>query len=344
MAQQTVLLKTPFNISTGYGNDGISLARAFHEAGLDVRLLPTTLIPPVPMGIAQMLVKDLSVEFDYLIHHASPDALGLTDGEKRIPGKRIAWSMWEFLNYPDPEGDFAQRLEGYDLFLAYDEVSLQAFAPYCEEAGVPIRVLQGGIWAEDWQYDSRLRDWSGTFRFAMVGQLHSRKNPFAAIRAFEEVHEEFPDTELHLKTTMRTLHPAIEERYPGVKIHYALWDPKMLYEFYKQIHCYVAPSWGEGKNLPALESQLMGVPAIYSDYGGHRQWGSSETGWPVKGTIEEHSPGLPSFRVDHDDLVRAMKEAVSNRSTTRLKGEKAARMIPAQSDWAVVVRRLLDTA
>lgn len=344
MGQPAVLLKTPLTANTGYGNDGFSLARGFYEAGLDVRLLPTAVIPPVPPGVAQLMVKSLNAEFDYLIHHVDPDQLGLSAGEQRIPGKKIAWSMWEYLNYPDPEGDFAERLKGYDLFLAYDEVSRHAFEPFCEQAGVPIKILQGGIWADDWEYDLRKRDWTGTFRFGMVGQLHHRKNPFAAIKAFYEVHEEFPDTELHLKTTTQTLHPSIEDHNPGVKIHYELWPHERLHAFYQTIHCYVAPSWGEGKNLPALEAQLMGVPAIYSDFGGHRQWGSSETGWPVSGKLSDHQPGLTSMRVDHEALVAVMKEAVRDRAKTRQKGEKASRLIPAQSDWGSVIRRLLAIA
>lgn len=339
MPQSAVLLKTPLTANSGYGNDGFALTRALHEAGLDVRLAPTAVQPPLPMGVAVMLVKGLDVGIDLLIHHVDPDSLGLTDGEKRLPGKKVAWSMWEYLDYPDET--LADRLHGYDLLLAYDEVSRQAFAPHCERAGVEITVLQGGIWSDDWQFDTRERDWSGTFRFAMVGQLHARKNPFAAIRAFEEVHEEFPDTELHLKTNVPSLHPAIEKRYPGVKIHCELWPHERLYEFYKTIHCYVAPSWGEGKNLPALEAQLMGAPAIYSNFGGHRQWGSSETGWPVEGTLADHTFGLTSFRVDHDALVAAMKDAVRDRFRTRLKGEQAARTIRSQNDWASVTQRLL---
>lgn len=339
MPQKSVLLKVPMAANTGYGNDGFALARAFHEVGVDVRLQPTAVVPPVPMGAAMLLVKALDADFDLMIHHVDPDNLGLEPHEHRIPGKKIAWSMWEFTNYPDDT--LAERLDGYDLFLAYDEVSAEAFAPHCEKAGVPLKILQGGVWAEDWQHDPRERDWTGPFRFGMVGQLHQRKNPFAAIEAFREVHEEYPHAELHLKTSVRTLHPAIQETNPGIFIHYEIWSQQRLKEFYKSLHCYVAPSWGEGKNLPALESQLMGIPAIYSDFGGHRQWGSSETGWPVSGTIAEHLPGYPSFRVDHDSLVAAMKEAIANPSRTRMKGAQAAGLVAAQSDWVNVVKRLL---
>lgn len=346
MAVKSVLLKTPLTANTGYGNDGFSLARAFTQAGLDVRILPSSVSPPLPMPVAQLLVKPLDLEFDYSVHHIDPGAIGLSEGEKtRTPNtKKIAWSMWEFTSLsPEIAETFTQRLEGYDLLLAYDEISAQAFRPHAEEAGVEMKILQGGFWSEDWEWDPRLRDWNDTFRFCMVGHLHHRKNPFAAIEAFHEVHQEFPDTELHLKTMVRTLHPRIVEHNPGVHIHYELWPQAKVKDLYKRCHTYVAPSWGEGKNLPALEAQTMGIPVIYSDFGGHRQWGSRETGWPVSGKISEHVPGLGSMRVDHDELVAAMKEAVRDRFATRMKGEKASRTIPSMCDWAVVIQRFLDT-
>lgn len=344
MAVQSVLLKTPLTAHTGYGNDGFSLARALHQAGLDVRLNPTSVVPPLPMPVARLLVKDLSPDFDYFLHHVDPENIGMSEGEKRLKAKKIAWSMWEYVNLsPQIAETFTEQLQGYDLLLAYDEVSAQAFRPHAEEAGVELRILQGGYWSEDWEWDIRQRDWSGPFRFCMVGQLHSRKNPHAAVRAFEEVHAEFPDTELHLKTTVQTLHPVMEERYPGLKIHFELWPEKRLKEFYGECHTYVAPSWGEGKNLPALEAMTMGIPVIYSDFGGHRQWGSSDIGWPVGGEIAEHVPTQGSMRVDHEALVSAMKQAVQDRSATKRKGEVASQLIPPMCDWNAVIRRLLET-
>lgn len=340
----TILLKTPLSYGSGYGNDGFALSRSLHQAGVDVRLEPTVVVPPIPMGVAQLLVKPLQVELDYLIHHIDPQNCKLSEGQRGIPVKKILWSMWEYNSMGEKLGPvFTEMIQGYDLILAYDEVSAQAFRPHADELGIPIKILQGGYWSEDWQYDNRERVWGpDVFRFGMAGVLSSRKNPFAAIHAFEEVREEFPHVELHLKNNVRTLHPAMEQRYPGLKIHYDTWDHDQMRAFYAGLHTYVAPSWGEGKNLPALESQTMGVPVIYSDFGGHRQWGSKETGWPISGNLETHADGLESFRVDHDELVAAMKEAVRDWQKTKRMGEQAARSIQDMCDWSVVTRRLLQ--
>lgn len=339
----TILLKTPLSFGSGYGNDGFALSRSLHQAGIDVRLEPTVVVPPIPMGVAQLLVKPLQVDLDYVIHHIDPSNSALPEGQRNMPVKKILWSMWEYNSMGETLGPvFTEMLQGYDLILAYDEVSARAFQPHADELNIPIKMLQGGYWSEDWQYDNHEREWGEVFRFGMAGVLSSRKNPFAAIAAFEEVHAEFPNTELHLKTNVRTLHPAMEQRYPGLKIHYDSWTHEQMREFYAGLHTYVAPSWGEGKNLPALEAQTMGIPVIYSDVGGHRQWGSSDMGWPVKGTWDTHAEGLESFRVDHDALVAAMKDAVGNWQKTRRMGESASRVIPDMCDWSVVTRRLLQ--
>lgn len=347
--QQSVLLKSPFVANTGYGHDGFALAQAFYQAGLDTHLLPMVVSPPIPMGVAQLMTKQPLDEYDFFVHHTDPEQLGLDDGEKRLKAKKVAWSMWEFTGLdPKIAETMTERLDGYDLLLVYDEVSAQALGPHAEAAGVPLKIIQGGYWAEEWEYDVRQRQWPsdenpGPFRFVMAGQLHLRKNPFAAINAFNRIREEFSHAELHLKTNVRFLHPAMEQSYPGLKIFYEIWPKERLKQFYADAHCYVAPSWGEGKNLPALEAQTMGVPAIYSDFGGHRQWGSSEFGWPVGGELMDHTngDGLFSIRVDEEKLYEAMKEAISDPSATRMKGEKASRLIPSMCDWSSVVQRFL---
>lgn len=343
MPTYSMLIRTPLVANTGYGNDGFSLVRGFSEAGLDTHIDPMAVRPPLPMETTKLLVKEPLSEFDYFLHHTDPAQLGGTDVPDIRAKKKIAWSMWEFTKMgPEIATDLSERLAPFDLFLAYDEVTAQAFAPHCEEAGVKMQVLQGGFWASDWRYDLRLRSWGDPFRFCMVGALHQRKNPFAAIHAFEEVRAKYGEkVELHLKTITRTLHPAMEQRYPGLRIRYEVWDHMQMRDFYAQCHAYLATSWGEGKNLPALEAQSMGIPVLYSDFGGHRQWGSSDTGWPLPGEIAEHVEGLPSFRVDHDALVSAMCEAVESRAATRGKGQLASQLVQS-SDWGSVIQRFLS--
>lgn len=348
MAIKSVLLKTPLTTTTGYGNDGCSLARSFHTRGMDTVLMPNLVIPPIPMPVAMLLVKAPNLDFDYVIQHIDPQQIGL-EGEKRLPGKKIAWSMWEFTRMdPKIAETLTERLQDFDALFVYDEVSYEAFQPHAEEAGIPLKILQGGFWSEDWMRKpgDPERDWSEAtpFRFVMSGALHQRKNPFAAISAYQRLLEDgySGKIELHLKTVTRTLHPGLEDHNPGLRIFYEMWPPTQMRHFYQQAHCVLAPSWGEGKHLPGLEAAVTGIPTIHSDFGGFRQWGSSEWSYAVPGLLDTHDGYMPSFRVDVDALYKTMKHAVDNRSEVRRKGELASRMIPAQCDWARVTQRFLD--
>jgi glycosyltransferase involved in cell wall biosynthesis len=347
MATESLLFKTSLTANTGYGHDGMDLTRAMAEHGIDVRLMPMAVTPPLPMEVARLLTLPLDVDFDYLLHHVDPMQMGLSRGEQRSARKKVAWTMWEFTSFGEDASaeNLAERLGGYDLLLTYDPVSAEALGPYAQEAGVKMQTLQGGYRASEWKYDTRQRDWNGVFRYGMVGALNSRKNPFAAIRAYsrllDEGHVQPGEVELHLKTSVLGLHPDMEKHIPGLHIHYELWPKQRLMEFYAGLNMLLAPSWGEGKNLPAMEAMTMGVPVAYTDFGGHTMWGSTEYGYPIGYTLEEHEGrGMPSARIDEDALMEAMLDAFNNRTLAREKGEIASRIIPSMCDWGKVVQNL----
>jgi glycosyltransferase involved in cell wall biosynthesis len=203
-------------------------------------------------------------------------------------------------------------------------------------------VLQGGFWSDDWPYQER--EWDGTFRFVMVGQLHERKDPFAAIEAFahlKRVHGDAFDAELHLKTTTGGLAPAMEDAYEGLKIHYRYWEQSRLLDLYRRCHVLLAPSRGEGKNVPALEMQATGGAVIATDFGGHRNWLSKEYAYPLQYELEDAGNGLAA-RADRQHLADLMWHTYTHRNEVREKGRVASRTVRAMYDWIPVSRKLLD--
>ena len=345
-----VLLKSPLNALTGYGRDGLALACALERAGCHVMLHPISLCPPVPSQVAQMLTRPIEAPFDLLVNHVDPAQLGITSGERKSARVAVAWTMWEWeaIGPQAWEDTLGLRLERFDHLLCYDDTTSGALAPYVRmgPAGTSVpepHLLQGGYDPEFWATDPRERDWSGPIRFGMAGVLNQRKNPFAAIEAFEEVVRRHPGTELHLKTMDRSLHPGLEDRYEGLHLHYAFWTDAQMREFYRSIHAYVAPSWGEGKNLPAIEAATTGAVPVVSDVGGHRMWASSELAYVVPGEWADLG-GQRGVRVDQGALVEAMCRVVTHRAEARQKGEVAARTLPSQMCWDAVVARLLAVA
>lgn len=362
-----ILLRIPLSPYSGYGNDGIGLTRALNNAGHDVYLQPTHVDAPLPLDIAVLLTKRLEAPFDLGIVHVDPGAMGISDGMRDNCTVTAAWTMWEFSTLDNLKGrsGLRARMKDFDLLLAYDPVTAGAFKTYYKG---PIGILQGGYEPSQWKEIER--DW-GTgpedrFGFCMVGQLHDRKNPFAAIEAFEQLKIEHPvefaSAELHLKTNVGGLHPGMvcqckefgylddggEHRcwIPNLMVHYETWPVEILEQFYASMHCLLAPSRGEGKNMPALEFQSTGGIVIATNWGGHQQWLSSEYAYPLDYELRPISPQTPNClnadaSVEH--LKAQMLHVFRNRGEAKRKGHLAAQIIPALCSWDNVAERLFLT-
>jgi glycosyltransferase involved in cell wall biosynthesis len=341
-----ILLKTPLNAYTGYGNDGIGLAMALLRWGISVQLDPEEVKAPIPHQLAKLLTEPVKAPFDLIVQHGPPDVIACTPAMSASATATIGWSMWETttLEPLQRRDTFGGRTERFDALLAYDPVSADAFRG---ETTAPVSVLQGGFAAEDWKPIQR--DWFGTpFRFGMVGALSARKDPFAAIRAFKDLREQHEDfaagAELHLKTSTPGMLSQMEDWLPGLKIHNAVWDHKQMEQFYAATHVLVAPSRGEGKNVPALEHLATGGTVIASNWGGHTGWLTPDIGYPVMTSLVPFSPDFPSSlwaEVHHDDLKAKMLDAFRDRAGARRRGELAERTIEPSCSWDAVVRRFV---
>lgn len=345
----TVALKAPMVPHIGYGNDTYGILRTMISEKMDFRLVPSRVFPPVPMWAAVHLVNPISEPPDLFLHHDEVVNLGLSHGEQSLARNslKVAWTMWERNSFNATQQyatTMTDRLSTYDLLVVYDTVSAQAFKPYAEEAGIEMRVLQGGYVSDEWRPVSEdpERVWPSAdndvpFRFCMVGGS-LRKDPFIAVEALRRVREEIPNVELHIKAPAAHIHPAMIANNPGVFLHSKSMTQAELRRFYLSSHAYLAPSRGEGKNLPALEAQTTGIPAVYTTVGGHLVWGDSSYGYPVK--------TLPladgSVKADLDSLTEQMIACAQDPSEARRRGDLASRVIPPMCDWEGVWRQFLS--
>lgn len=348
-----VLVKAPMSVYSGYGNDGIGIIRALIDMGADVYIHPSIAEPPLPQDIANLFTKKLVAPFDLTIHHVDPGQLEATRETRAASDLLIAWSMWEYSSFDNlkQRRTLRSRLNPYDVLLGYDQVSADCYKPYMRKPtkklpAQAVGVLQGGFQPGRWPTVER--DWfSERFGFVMLGQLHERKDPFVAIQAFQELKEEFPDfapAELHLKTNVAGLHPFMEQWCPGLKIHYATWSEDAVKDFYAANHVLLAPSRGEGKNMPALEFQSTGGPVIATNWGGHTQWLNPEYSYPLDYVLRpvsgEFGENCMNARASKDHLKQLMLHTFRNRGEVKLKGERAAQAISAQCSWESVIDRL----
>lgn len=342
-----VLLQVPLSTYSGYGNDGCGLARAFMHRGADVYLDPTAVQAPLPLDVASLLTKENKAPFDLTIQHVDPITMKSDETLKAVSGVYIGWSMWESSNFGNlpRRSTLKKRLRHFDAVVGYDDVSAECFQPYYKK---PILKQQGGYWPEDWA--PLERDWDRPeFHFAMIGVLSPRKDPFAAIHAFTNAKAEDPEFDkyarLSLKTSVPGLHSKMEDVYPGLRVFYDSWPTEVVKEFYRAQHVLLAPSRGEGKNMPALEFMSTGGAVIASNWGGHREWLNPDYSYPLDVTlhpVDEAHPGTLNARADVEHLKNLMLHTFHHREEVRRKGQRASQIIPQMCSWDRVVDRLIN--
>lgn len=343
-----ILLRIPMSKFSGYGQDGIGMAQALIRAGHDVYLYPAEIQAPIPEDVARLLTKPLIAPFDVTIVHLDPSRLELSKEERLTTRRVVAWTMWEWESFGNLKGrsKLKQHLKNYDAVIGYDEVTANCFREYYNG---PIFTLQGGYNAKEIEYHER--DWnSEVFRFCMVGVLSSRKNPYVAIKAFSELCDEDPEFDKNARLVLKTVSPQgffvrMEEVYPNLRIIYDTWDRETLIDFYNNMHVLLAPSWGEGKNLPALEFLTSGGAVIATNWGGMAYWLNDEYSYPLNFELASPDPYSSSVRgakADKDHLKELMRHCFYNREECEIKGKKASATVPYKFSWDRVVQRLID--
>ena len=343
-----VLLRAPLSTFTGYGNDGIGLAQALIRRGADVYLQPAHVDAPLPKDIAELLMKPVQGPFDLFIDHEDPAQLEARPEVTALCGVSIAWSMWEYSNFGNlpkkHRKTLRKRMENFDAYIGYSNVD-RCMDEYYDG---PIVIQQGGYNPEGWERIER--NWhEENFYFFMIGVLSTRKDPFKAIQAFVELQREHEDfrryARLSLKTTAPGLHSKMEDVYPGLRIYYDVWPTDVVKAFYRDQHVLLAPSRGEGKNMPALEFMTTGGTVIATDWAGHKEWLSPAYAYPLNYTLEsvdEEHPETLNARADVEHLKELMLHVFRNRNEAREKGKLAADIIPKAHSWDRVLDKLFE--
>jgi len=336
-------MQAPLGQTSGYHRDGLGLVRAFNKSGAYVTIQPSDVVTPIPEDISKVLTHEPDYPFDLFVNHLNPHTLKIPEDIKDVAWKKVAWTMWEWDSFGPNTELVRKNLEGYDLVLGYDDTSVQALK--ATGTDVPVRKLQGGyepdVWADD---DGKMpeRDWfAEEFVFVIAGELTPRKNPYVLCKALNQLWEEGYKFKLIMKNKFDFQLPArMEEAYPFLTIENGTWPVHKMRELYESAHCYVAPSQGEGKNLPAIESGTTGCALILSDVAGHREWGHPEFATFVGGTWNNYDAGCGCLNVDVVELREACRDLMDNRNKAKQMGRLAHDILPATLSWDSVVRKL----
>ena len=343
-----VLLKAPFSVFTGYGNDGIGLSQALERYGADVYIEPETIQAPIPQDVADLLTKTPNAPFDLIIHHINPANLDASPQLQSSGTALIGWTMWEWTNfdYHEDKDKFRKNWENYDAILVYDDVSADALREYYDG---PIVKLQGGYDPSRWTRVDR--DWfAEDFYFCMLGVLSPRKDPFVSIAAFTQLQNEHEDFKKHARLSLKTvddtgLSPKISDLYENIRIFQDSWPQKIVQSFYEHQHVLLAPSRGEGKNVPALEFQTTGGVLLATNWAGHKEWLNPDYSYALDYTLENsdiYEPGTYQAKVSVEEMKEKMLHVFRNRAEVKEKAKLAAQIIPQMCSWDSVVERLFN--
>lgn len=347
-----VLVKTPLSPYSGYGNDGIEMLTAMIKRGWDVYVQPMSVQAPLPQHISDLLTKPLTAPFDLYINHTDPMSMEISPEVRATSDVVVGWTMWEYTGFKKIMAESSRRtlrkrLKSLDILVGYSDIDKPLFEPYFSG---PIVIQQGGFDPNKWPVIED-RDWDDEkIRFIQHGVLSERKDPFRLIHAFVEASKENEDfargATLALHTTTPGLHSAITQVYSNIRVFYEVWTTEEVREFYASAHVLVAPSRGEGKNLPALEFMSTGGTVIATNWAGHTQWMSSEYAYPLNYTLE---PAIPDYRTDAMNAradIQHLKELLlhcfQNREEVRRKGEIASRVIPMAHSWDRVLGKFVE--
>ena len=342
-----ILVRAALNTYTGYGRDGVGLVKALEELGHQVYLMPDSLTPPLPYAALRPLSRPYEPPFHLAIVHLDPFMLHIPVGVRATSARVVGWTMWEFESLAGRRGSsrrqIRRNLDWFDGVYAYDEVSKKAIQKYVPD-NCQLEVLQGGYDASEWEWLPR--DWSGVFRYCMVGALHKRKAPEKAVQAFLELQEEHGaafNAELHLKTVDVKL-PEWWGEHPGIVTYDRIWEHDRMEKFYQNCHVYLAPSIGEGKNLPALEAQTTGMAAIASNFGGHTGWLDPGYSYPLQVERKRYFRKGVGANASVSHLKELMWYAYTHREEVRKKGMLASEIVRHEMDWKRKARLLVASA
>jgi len=163
----------------------------------------------------------------------------------------------------------------------------------------------------------------------------------AVVNAFKELRDagELADAELILKTVVPGFAPQLQDWCPGLTVITEVWTPQRVDRLMSSCHALLAPSRGEGKNIPAVRFAASGGAVAATAVGGHNQWLSSEIGWPLRFAWRDSVDGRGA-EVDHGHLREVMVALYRDLGEARRRAESAAAALPAMMGWERVLERL----
>ncbi len=177
------------------------------------------------------------------------------------------------------------------------------------------------------------------------------------ISAFLECFDGDEDYQLILKVSNGiehlNLNPSLHdlEKHPQITVLNGFIPKDALVSLYKNSHCMVYPTAGEGFGLIPYQAIATGMPTICTELSGCSQFADmsmplkASWGDPSETDLEHHNlvgTGAQNAIPDYEDLCRLMKKVVDEYYNEKAKAMRSARIIHKYETWNDVADELLN--
>ena len=185
-----------------------------------------------------------------------------------------------------------------------------------------------------------------------------RKNPVAALRAFQKAFPQDRDVKLIVKATGLRDHPGDRTRQVSTIIDIAERDDRILlvgehYPFASYLgllaacDATISPHRSEGFGYLPAYSMLLGTPSIVTNYSGTTDFCTEETSFPVDYDLVDIGPGDFVYdargaqwaNINVSALAATMRKVRDEPEVARLRTEKGAKLLAQEYSMAAMTAR-----
>ncbi len=308
------------------------------------------------------LLEGKGLSTSVALHHVNgeriPQSIIAPQFASAAPRLNIGYLLWEFDVIP-PEHRLA--VDMLDEIWVPSRFVADAYARVSDK---PVIRMGKAIDVSQWDA-SRVPGFSrpDMFTFLVAFDFHSslaRKNPLAAIRAFQAA---FPrarkDVRLVIKSTptqahhwgdperqMAAIRNAIAEDERLELVEAVLPKPALL-GLIADVDCLVSSHRAEGFGLFPAYAMGLGTPVISTDYSGTQDFCTDKTAFPVAADLVEAAPSQMIHKVDgarwaqvrHSDLVETMRCVERHPSMVRRRALRGKRLIQEEYNAEILAQR-----
>ena len=292
-------------------------------------------------------------DFDrILIYHCIPTM------QKRIKGYKKSIGFATFETYQPPE-NWISILNKNDAIIVPPKFNYKIFShmqikkplyyiPHCLDMDIYNRsvlpsveyerytFLFMGIWRERKGYKQLIESWLKEFIDEDNVQLLIKTDkPKKAKDYIDRVKKQL----------------GINKGFAPILFENKVFDEKMLPRFMKSVDCFVAPTMGEGFNIPGLQCMALGVPVIITNFSGCKDYANKTTATllePSGFILHNNMDNIPQFKnkkwvfLEVKKIQKAMRYVFDNKEHAKMKANLAYFNVKNNFNYKMIGKTFID--